>query len=332
MSNKRKRCVNCNTDNRNSKRRCTNCSYEFPLTQGNNRIFLQEIRKAGESGPVSPTLRLSIQNGADVNMLSSRIVPSTGLMEAAAAGNRHIVQFLIGLPAININQQTTFGRTALWFAANGGYHRCVEILLTTPSIAVNHQDVHGITALMVAARQGRHMTVQRLLQFERTDVNIQDEHGQTALFITAGLYRPRTITTMVHWHLRQRALGLNRCLDVNIQTDNGSTALMRAVTYNKPTNVMMLLSIHELNIVCMDNMGNTALTIPLIQKGAQNILRSWHRRMANRVHRWQYLARRKRRRREKGLSKYISRKKNTPHGPERHIGDFLQHSFIKLRF
>ena len=277
-------------------------------------------------GPVSDTLRLSIQNGADINTLSAMVTPQTGLMLAATVGNRQIVQFLIGLTGLDINYQTTFGNTALSIAASEGHHACVVILLTGLDINVNMQNLVGGTALIGAVSSGRYLSVKCLLQHEGIDANIQDEHGQTALFIAAGLHRPQTIATMVERHLR------HPCLDVNIQSDDGSTALMRAVTYNRPRNVRVLLRVPDLNIVCMNNMGNTALTIPLLQRGAQNILRSWHGHMTNRVRQWRYIARRKRRRREKGLSKYISRKKNTPHGPERHIGDFLQHSFIKLRF
>ena len=320
MSNRRKRCVNCHTTTHDSKRRCTSC-FSDPT-----RNFLREIRAAGASGVVSETLRLTIQNGADINTLSNTRTPQTGLMQAATFGNRHIVQFLIGLTGLDINYQTRFGNTALSIAASHGHYACVALLLTGLGINVNLQNLVGGTALMGAVSSGRYMSVQCLLQHEGIDVNIQDEHGQTALFIAAGLHRAQTINTMVEWHLG------HPCFDVNIQSDDGSTALMRAVTYNRPRNVMGLLRVPGLNIVCRNNVGDTALTLPLLQRGAQDILRLWHVRMTNILHRWKYVTRRKRRRRERGLSRYVSRHKNTPHGPERNQEKFLQHSFIKLRF
>lgn len=336
MSNRRKRCATCHTHSSNSKRRCTNCSSDFTNTsrtnRNTNRIFLGEIRNAGVTGPVSDTLRLSIQNGADINTLSNTVNPRTGLMQAAAVGNHHIVHFLIGLIGININKQTAFGSTALSIAASGGHRACLALLLTSPGIDINHQDVHGGTALMAATRPGNHWIVRRLLQFPGINANIQDEHGRTALFFAAGLYAQQTITTMVQWYLGQVALGLNQLLDVNIQSSDGSTALMRAVAYNKRRNVLALLQVRELNIVSVNNAGNTALTIPLLERGAQDVLRSWHRRMTTRLRQWHYTTRRKRRRREKGLTGYVSRKRNQPLDIERHQKGFLQHSLIKLRF
>ena len=331
MNNRRKICASCHAKVNNAKKRCPNCSAHF-TPPNNNRAFLAEIRKAGSGGTVSEKLRHYIQTGVDVNTLSRQYNPRTGLMQAASVGNHHIVQFLIGLPAIDINQHTEMGSTALSIAASGGHRHCVSLLLATPGIAVNHQNIHGTTALMASIHPGRTAVVQCLLQYPRINVNIQDHHGQTALMIAAGLYRPITIVTMVRWHLGQVALGRNPRIDVNLQNDSGATALMRAVTYNKPENVRALLALPELNIVCMDNDGNTALTIPLVQKAAQELLRSWHRRITSKLQRWRYITRRKRRNREKGLAGFVSRKKNQPPGIERHQKGFLHHSFLKLRF
>ena len=127
-------------------------------------------------------------------------------------------------------------------------------------------------------------------------------------------------------------------INVNYQTleppFQGMTPLMTAVRFNIPTNVRLLLQ-KGADITLTDRLGNTALTMPIHHphmRGAQNVVRAWFTRVTSVLNRWRYKTRRKRRRREKGLTRHVSIKQNLPGDIESVIKGNLHHSFGRLLF
>ena len=106
-------------------------------------------------------------------------------------------------------------------------------------------------------------------------------------------------------------------INVNCQTNasglQGMTPIMIAVHFNKQTNVRLLLE-KGVDLTLSDAQGNTALTMPIHHphmRGAQNVVRAWFTRVTSVLNRLRYKTRRKRRRREKGLARHVSIKKNS---------------------
>ena len=88
----------------------------------------------------------------DPNMLerSSTGMKNTPLAMAAARNRKHVVEFLLAIPAVDVNLGGYQDRAPLLMAAWNGHPDCVSLLLTHPKIDVFKSDVEGNTPLSKA--------------------------------------------------------------------------------------------------------------------------------------------------------------------------------------
>tara|TARA_B110000908_G_C10267755_1_gene466247 strand:+ start:7395 stop:8180 length:786 start_codon:yes stop_codon:yes gene_type:complete len=188
-------------------------------------------------------------------------------------------------------------------------------------------EIYGQTGLMVAIKKGNNLIVQFLVGIQELNINSQGRHNTNPLLIAAR-YRPDVLATLLSVPT----------INVNCRTNasgfQGMTPIMIAVHFNKQTNVRLLLQ-KGVDLTLTDIRGKTALTMSFhhpYERGAQNIVRAWFTRVTSVLNRLRYKTRRKRRRREKGLARYVSRKKNLPDDIEGEIKQRLHHRFDHLTF
>ncbi|MGZ5449705.1 MAG: ankyrin repeat domain-containing protein [Thermoanaerobaculia bacterium] len=109
--------------------------------------------------------------------IDSRIDDKTALMQAAEAGNRRAVAWLVSRDA-SVDAATSDGTTALMMALRSAHQDVVDALLDAGADA-NASDRDGVTPLMLAAQSGNRELVERLIS-KGADVARQDDRGRTA--------------------------------------------------------------------------------------------------------------------------------------------------------
>ena len=96
-------------------------------------------------------VREALESGADVNV-RHRYRSMTSLMSAVDGQNEAVVAFLLEQPAIQINLQYTYGRTALHYAAYVKNRSVIKSLLNFPGIDTEVISKCGNTALDIATK------------------------------------------------------------------------------------------------------------------------------------------------------------------------------------
>ncbi len=139
---------------------------------------------------------------------------SSELRSAAFRGNVVAVRTLISQGA-GVNEQDTYGSTALMAAALEGYAEVVEILIDAGA-DVNQQDKNGGTALISPSLRG-HIEVVKLLL--NAGANVKSKSGICAFFHAAA-----------SGHTQIVRLFLEKGLDINVRDSLGCTALISACT------------------------------------------------------------------------------------------------------
>ena len=122
-----------------------------------------------------------VGQGVDPNaQIPGYVVGETPLMAAAEEGREDVTQFLLSLPATNLEARGEGGWTALLVASSNGHLNIVKLLLdhgADPEAVT----VSGTTPLMAAAREGREDVAQFLLSLPNINLEARDEDGWTAL-------------------------------------------------------------------------------------------------------------------------------------------------------
>ena len=98
---------------------------------------------------------------------------------------------------VNLEQQDSFGWTALLYAAQYGRTECVEILIKAGA-RVDHTSRDGKTALMLACVMNRQETVSLLLDCSAS-INLQDKRGFTALMFAAYYGYDEIVTLLLQY-------------------------------------------------------------------------------------------------------------------------------------
>ena len=178
-----------------------------------------------------PSIKLLVENGADVNIASS-LYGYSALMMAAANGYTETVEYLLSKGA-NVNHQTKVDQSfALMYAATSGHIDIVKLLIDagadvnlkygaggtvlsesalTSSIEIidillaagadaSAQDDLGVTALMMAASSGNQDICERLIDSNGSSIeyiNKKAQSGAFALFYAAGSGRAELVKYLI---------------------------------------------------------------------------------------------------------------------------------------
>jgi len=125
------------------------------------------------------------------NLNASDIRGKTGLMYAAAFGNKDCVEYLVGKrPELDVNALDDTQKTALHHAckrsrrhrsdSNGDAQGQVVGILLDAGVALESRDHNGSTPLMLAAANGDEAVCKRLLE-AKAEVNSTDFGGDSVM-------------------------------------------------------------------------------------------------------------------------------------------------------
>ena len=95
----------------------------------------------------------------DVNRPNEEFYEWTALHYAARHGHHHLMRFLLGHPAIDVNPRNSDGSTPFKQACYWGQTSCVRLLLGDPRVLVNEPNLKGYTPLRWAASRGNIDTI-----------------------------------------------------------------------------------------------------------------------------------------------------------------------------
>jgi ankyrin repeat protein/predicted RNA-binding Zn-ribbon protein involved in translation (DUF1610 family) len=190
----------------------------------------------------SSLARLLIQNGADVNALSS-VLGVNSLHKAVLGGHVQIVKLLLEKDA-DINATDDYGRTPLRRATRKGNLEVVRLLLDKDA-EINVKDNFGLTPLHLAAKYG-HFEVVKLLEKD-AEINVKDNFGQTPLHLAAKYGNFEVVKLL-----------LEKDAEINVKDNFGQTPLHQA-TENGHFEVVKLLLEKDAEINIKDNEGLTPL-------------------------------------------------------------------------
>ena len=145
----------------------------------------------------------------------------------------------------DVNEQDTYGETALYYACLHRRIEIIEILLKNNNINVNLQDtISGWSTFSSACRSNGHESVLLMIQDPRVDINMANDYGMSPLLMAC--YMGRTTTV-------QLLLSFGRNIDIYKKStedyediESGLTALDVAKQKNR-TDVVKLLEQYQNN-------------------------------------------------------------------------------------
>ncbi|KAM5513725.1 hypothetical protein FOXYSP1_04692 [Fusarium oxysporum f. sp. phaseoli] len=103
-----------------------------------------------------------LYHGAGKTITTAGLGGETPLHAATTENHAEVLKLLLEVPAVPVNQKTTYGFTALFIASRNGYHDMVELLLSADSIDVDSESWLGLSPLFTAVANG-HLEVAKLL-------------------------------------------------------------------------------------------------------------------------------------------------------------------------
>ncbi|KAH7210005.1 ankyrin repeat-containing domain protein [Fusarium oxysporum] len=103
-----------------------------------------------------------LYHGAGKTITTPGLGDETPLHAAATENHAEVLKLLLEVPAVPVNQKTTYGFTPLFIASRNGYHDMVELLLSVDSIEKYSESWLGLNPLFAAVANG-HLQVTKLL-------------------------------------------------------------------------------------------------------------------------------------------------------------------------
>lgn len=209
-------------------------------------LYDQYKKNLKEEKSIEKILKFFIDNGADVNSISSK--DDTILVNAS----HELIPFLLENGA-DINKKNNDGETALIkILKKGLYHPSIDfkkietLLKYAKDIDLDAQDNNSDTALMIATRQNREEVVAILLE-HGANVDLQNNYEQTALMMATNNNNEKILHNL-----------LLRGADIDISNIRGNTALMVACK-EKHKNIIEILLNRGADINKYNNEGDTIL-------------------------------------------------------------------------
>ncbi|KAJ5117572.1 hypothetical protein N7448_011204 [Penicillium atrosanguineum] len=142
-----------------------------------------------------------------------------------------IIERLISTPSINVNQQDSDGRSALWHAVDFGHKRLVEIFTRADHVDWNLPDHQGFTPLARAAENGNlHMAGLLLLQ-SRVCVNAGLRRVVPPLWVACRAGQESIVSLLLD----------HNSININEKSPEGTSSLQVALTMHHLPIVRLLL-------------------------------------------------------------------------------------------
>ncbi len=141
------------------------------------RTALDWARKFGKRGVVS----LLEEHKERENLLEDKNPAGSDATRKQDLSQRLKMINTTSMNPVDVNLQTSDGRTALHMASQNGFVEMVRELLKQNKGDMNIMDDDGETALIVASKKGHVEVVRALLDHDDVDVNTEDNDGCTAL-------------------------------------------------------------------------------------------------------------------------------------------------------
>lgn len=247
---------------------------------------LGQAAAAGDLQKVKDLLKA----GVDINGKDSGN-GMTPLMQAAASGQKAIVQLLLGArPPANVNASDLQNRTAIFLAAQKGHADVIDMLRKNGGDPTMLADGNR-SPLMEAAAKGDVASINALIKGKGgADVNDTDNQGRTALMEAAASGNPKAVKVLLdnsadvgraddfqRTALLEAARQGNResvklLLDkiagyppdmrremINVQNENGRTALMEAASKGNKDAFQLLVGSKDVDVNLADKKGRTAV-------------------------------------------------------------------------
>ncbi len=176
-----------------------------------------QLIKLSENGTLNPLASMVLID-AKVDLNNQDDDGYTALMQAAAKGNKKIVQMLIDAK-VDLNKRDKKGYTALILAVLRGHKEIVQMLIDAKA-DLNIKDSMGITALIWAAfaEENKNMDIVQMLINAGADLNNQDDDGYTALMWASSRGNKEIVELLI-----------NKKADLNKHDADDNTALSLAI-------------------------------------------------------------------------------------------------------
>jgi len=155
------------------------------------------------------------------------------LMSACQNNQMHNVRLLTQTKRVNLEQQDSFGWTALLYAAQYGRTECVEILIKAGA-RVDHTSRDGKTALMLACVMNRQETVSLLLDCSAS-INLQDKRGFTALMFAAYYGYDEIVTLLLQYDANMFIYNIARWTALRFAAASGNVGCVKLLLDSVPT-------------------------------------------------------------------------------------------------
>lgn len=132
-------------------------------------------------------VRFLVEHGANPNLTGADGI--TPLDAAIDSRKLDVIEYIAGLPSVDINRPNRKGVTPLVKAIQTGNQRTIDCVCSLPDVKVNQADESGVTPLMIAAgskknRQASDSIINVLLA-HNANMYLTDNQGENALFKAA---------------------------------------------------------------------------------------------------------------------------------------------------
>ncbi len=220
------------------------------------RKLSQKLFEASKGGNVEEVDRLLNVPELDLSLTERKNAdsngPATALMAAALEGRLEVVKLLRVRDDIDVNQENSFGHTALHLAVRSDDLDVAKEVVSCPRADANTQDLSGASPLGEAVKNGSSAMVDLLLSsVADIDPNLSDACGNSPLHYAV---------SYGHVEIVERLLRHDG-VDMGAQEENGQTPLHVAASLGLDVIAGLLLGRSQAEAQVTDRAGNTPLHV-----------------------------------------------------------------------